>query len=1243
MRGIWRWRVATLVCALVLASIFALTALAGSGTVSGGTTLTYSAVPGEVNHITVSVVGGHLTIADTAGVTATGTCPLGLSGLDCGLVSSLTGPMTINAGDGSDTVTIDSSVNSTIPSITISGGTGNDTLVNNSNRPVTFSGGAGNDTITGKAGDFDRVDYSSSPSGVTVDLAAGTATGQGNDTLTNISDVIGSSHDDTISGDDRANYLVGGAGNDTIDGRQGDDNLDGGGGADTVDYSDSTSTTSNGVNVDLGSGTETAGAGSDAGNDTLANFRRVVGSPYDDTITGSTGDDTLDPGAGNDTVDGGPGEDTLSYASAPAGVSVNLGADTASDGQGGTDTIAPNSIEDVAGSAFDDTLSGDGNDNVLSGGAGNDDLLGGAGNDTLDGGSGSNTADYSAASAGVDANIGFGGTSAGGDGDGGSDTYMNIQNLTGSSTADTLTGDDGPNVINGGGGADTIDGGPGDDTLNGQSSADTISGGSGNDAIDGGTGTDEVDYSSATASSATDGVNVNLATGKETATGTNDAGSDTLANVEDVVGTPFADTLDGDAGTNELTAGGGNDSFVWSGGGDTFDGGTGTNSLDFSGDPSGIAVDLANTDVPQPGADNSTIASNAGQSSIQNVTGTPQADAIFGDAQANVLNGGADNDTLAGRGGNDTLDGGSGNDTASYQSAASSVDVDLRTGTAASDGDGGSDTLASIENVAGSPNSDTIQGDAGNNLLVGGGGNDLVSYSGAAGPVTVNLAAGVAIGDGTDTLAGISSVTGSSFADTLTASPGGSVLNGGGGDDTLIGSAGNDAISGGSGNDDISGGSGTNFLDGGLGIDTLDYSSSSGAVTVNLGTFGPQSTGGGAIDTIANFENVTGSTADDVLTGDGNDNVLKGGGGNDVLQGGAGDDTLNGGTGSDTADYSDSAGGVGVDLSGQSAVGDGSDTLSSIESVNGSNQSDTISGDSHANTIHGLGGNDTIDGGGGPDNIDAGLGNDTVFAKDGVADTIACGAGSDTATVDSIDVVAGDCEVVSFLGGSVVNTFQATAVGTNSATLNGSINPDGRAVTYQFNYGLTSGYGQHTAPVALASGHSTVQVSAAVSSLLPGTTYHFQLVATDGLGNTFAGGDQSFTTGTQILGPTAVTLSPSAGTPPGNTAVLTGLVNTNGTPTTWFFQYGTTTAYGQQTAATLLGATSTGVLVATQVPLSPAPPSQTWHYRLVVTNQVGTAFGSDVSFSKPLSSTHRITSKSEVHHVNKHKRHRKNS
>ena len=215
-----------------------------------------------------------------------------------------------------------------------------------------------------------------------------------------------------------------------------------------------------------------------------------------------------------------------------------------------------------------------------------------------------------------------------------------------------------------------------------------------------------------------------------------------------------------------------------------------------------------------------------------------------------------------------------------------------------------------------------------------------------------------------------------------------------------------------------------------------------------------------------------------------------------------------------------------------------------------------------------------------------------------------------------MDVVNADCEAAGFLGGPVVRTIEASGITTTGATLNGGVNDDGRAVTYRFRYGTTSAYGSTTASAPLPAGHSEVLVSAAIGGLTPGTAYHFQLVVTDGLGNTTLGNDQSFTTSTPPppphAGPFAETLAPAQVDPVG--AILLGRVTTNGAHIVWYFEYGLTTAYGSQTPATDLGATSTPAQVFYPVSIK---PNTTYHYRLVVTDEFGTSFGADKSFSGP--------------------------
>src|SRR5205814_1505751 len=97
-----------------------------------------------------------------------------------------------------------------------------------------------------------------------------------------------------------------------------------------------------------------------------------------------------------------------------------------------------------------------------------------------------------------------------------------------------------------------------------------------------------------------------------------------------------------------------------------------------------------------------------------------------------------------------------------------------------------------------------------------------------------------------------------------------------------------------------------------------------------------------------------------------------------------------------------------------------------------------------------------------------------------------------------------------------VITGTATGVGTNTATLNGTVNPNGRSTTVHFDYGLTTSYGS-TAPVAGTFNGSTAQaVSTNLTGLSPGTTYHFRVSAGNSVG-TNNGLDQTFTTAISLV------------------------------------------------------------------------------------------------------------------------------
>jgi Ca2+-binding RTX toxin-like protein len=194
-----------------------------------------------------------------------------------------------------------------------------------------IKGGGGADTINGGSG-TDTANYSDSAEGVVVNLASGLGfggTAEG-DTLTSIENLTGSAHEDILTGNDGANVLTG---------LEDDDILKGGGGA--------------------------------------------------DTLFGDSGNDTLKGGGGADTLNGGSGIDTASYGESEQAVVVSLITDSASGGDAEGDEL--NSIENLTGSAHNDTLWGNDGANVLKGNDGNDNLKGFGGADTIWGGDGNDT------------------------------------------------------------------------------------------------------------------------------------------------------------------------------------------------------------------------------------------------------------------------------------------------------------------------------------------------------------------------------------------------------------------------------------------------------------------------------------------------------------------------------------------------------------------------------------------------------------------------------------------------------------------------------------------------------------------------------------------------------------------------------------------------------------------------------------------------------------------------------------
>jgi Ca2+-binding RTX toxin-like protein len=284
----------------------------------------------------------------------------------------------------------------------------------------------------------------------------------------------------------------------------------------------------------------------------------------------------------------------------------------------------------VGGEAGNDVLSVAGGSGTgapstasLDGGPDGDLLIGAAGGNSFTGGLGPDTIDYSSATQLVEANMVTGVVMHAASQ---LDQIAGIENLTGSPDGDTIIGDDVDNDLRGGDGADTL------------------VGGGGNDAVDGGGGNDTVDFSSSLA-----GVLANLVGGS-----TVGQGIDTLASIENLIGSAFADQLVGDNGANVLEGGPGDDRLEGLGGDDTLDGGSDVDTLEHRLSTTAVTVNLGKGTAQGAGAD--TLID------IENATGTAKGDSLSGGSGANLLRGGAGADELQGRAGSDDLTGGDGRD-----------------------------------------------------------------------------------------------------------------------------------------------------------------------------------------------------------------------------------------------------------------------------------------------------------------------------------------------------------------------------------------------------------------------------------------------------------------------------------------------------------------------------------------------------------------------------------------------------
>ena len=867
-----------------------------------------------------------------------------------------------------------------------------------------IEGGDGADTLDGKNG---IVSYWSSDGPVEVPLG-GTPQGYhaAGDTLSNFWGIIGSNHDDTLTGDGSDNVIEGLAGADTLDGK---------GGTDILSYVFSPSA----VQVNLNQGDlaadnttrliKTSKYGHAAGDKVTFNtFEYIIGSRYGDTLTGDNranylegraGNDTLNGDDGNDLLSGGPGNDTLnggddddvldggpgadrlnggnntitgkdiaSYESARAGVTLDLAAGRGRAGEANGDRFE--NIEKYVGSTGDDTFIASDDPDDIDGSAQGLDNMGDT--DGIDG----DTVSYEESTAGVTVNLGTstytGGYAAG-------DTLTRIENVTGSDHRDILTGDGNANVLTGGAGNDDLKGNDGADIFR-------FAGRHGNDDIEDFTqGEDKIDLSAFRNIASVEDLEDHITSGTDTEIDLSDFSGGEIElesfnhNTTPLTNDDFifyqrpigvrttgdnkANILRGSAGNNKMDGRGGDDILYGGDGDDELTGGDGADTL-YGGKGSDTFLITYETQQNRDTA--------KGEGLDLNEDGSTSTVSPDPDDQDTISYVNWDNDSNSGV----TLDLGN-------NPSSDSTDVD------------------GIENIIGSEHNDALTGDGGDNVIEGGDGGDTlngggqggwgdtVSYRSSDGPVTVTLGGTVeGYHAASDNLSDFENIIGSRHADTLT---------GDGSNNVIEGLAGNDT------------------LDGSTGTDTLSYEDSSGAVQVNLnqGDLAADnttrliktSTGGHAAGdkvTFNTFEDIIGSRYGDTLTGDNRANTLTGRAGNDtlngddgndklyggpgndrlnggddddVLDGGPGADRLNGGdntiTGKDIASYELARAGVTLDLAaGRGRAGEANgDTFENIEKYVGSANDDTFIASDGADDIDGgahngdnVGDTDGIDG-----------------------------------------------------------------------------------------------------------------------------------------------------------------------------------------------------------------------------------------------------------------------------------------
>ncbi|NIX75674.1 cadherin domain-containing protein [Microvirga terricola] len=511
-------------------------------------------------------------------------------------------------------------------------------------------------------------------------------------------------------------------------------------------------------------------------------------------------------------------------------------------------TLGGNGLDNnYIGTKYADVMFGQAGIDNLRGEDGDDILVGGSGADVLNGGSGRDTASYVDAAASVTANLRTPGLNTG---DATDDTYISVENLTGSAFGDTLSGDDGDNVLDGWSGSDSLVGGGGADVLIGGDSAtdtdndDTLDGGIGADTMIGGKGNDTyyVDNAGDKVVEAVGGgrdvVHTSVSYALEAGLEIEELRAAGGTAVINLTGNEFANSLYGNGAANELNGGAGADYMEGGAGDDTYyvddQGDVVVEAFDQGVDTLVITKDFARDSTYNLGAyanmDDMRAFNEAGNVAL---IGNSGANRITGNDGHNRLDGGNDTlvDTLAGGKGDDTYvirhEGdvlvelnAEGTDTALVATSSFTLRKDVSIEVIQADKSSGVTNFT----LTGNNLANTIKGGDDDDVLDGGGAaNDAADrLEGGLGNDTYHVRHGgdvvveAADGGADDKIIAHTSYTlgAGVFVETLEAATGSATiaLTGNAEGNVIIGNAGDNVLEGRGGNDTIDGGGGLNTV-----------------------------------------------------------------------------------------------------------------------------------------------------------------------------------------------------------------------------------------------------------------------------------------------------------------------------------------------------------------------------------------------------------------------------------------------